>query len=49
MMNLSPERCIAPGNADIMIKLSGVDLLFKIFSLLLNPGRVNEYNLKTKN
>ena len=31
MMNPSPERCITPGNADIKIKLSGVNLLFKIF------------------
>ena len=49
MTNPFHGRSITPGNADIMIELSGVNLLFKIFRLPLNPRHANEYNLKTKN
>ena len=45
----SLEHHITPGNADIMIKLSKENLLFKIFQLKLNQRPVNEYKLKTKN
>ena len=47
-MNPSPERGITTGNADINIKLSGENLLFKILQLPLKPGRINEYKSKLK-